>query len=245
MHVIELLTKAFGHFYPEEIKPQDIYTYMDAIAHKSGEPTANRHKEILSHVLTYCIRWGLISSNSCAVVKSFSDKPRNRYVTDEEFVAVKNLSSPLMKYLMDFAYLTGLRRGDILSLKRDNLTDDGIVISTSKTDKKILIEWSIDLKSLVNEILNMRGNLKRIYLFCTRKGLQYTGQGISAMWQRLMNKALKSNVIEERFTFHDIRAKCASDIEDLEQDSKLLAHTNSETTERVYRKKISLVKPLK
>jgi integrase len=48
------------------------------------------------------------------------------------------------------AVLTGLRPGDLLSLTRANQTDDGIEILTSKTGKRLLIEWSDALRSAVS-----------------------------------------------------------------------------------------------
>ena len=42
---------------------------------------------------------------------------------------------------------TALRPRDLLSLTRDNLTEDGIEIATSKTGKALLIEWSPALRT--------------------------------------------------------------------------------------------------
>jgi len=43
---------------------------------------------------------------------------------------------------MDFAYITALRKGDILSLRLDQITDEGIWIKQSKTGAKQLYEWT-------------------------------------------------------------------------------------------------------
>ena len=48
-----------------------------------------------------------------------------------------------------------------------------------------------------------------------------------------------------RFNEHDIRAKCASDAESLERARELLAHADSATTRRVYRRKPEKVRPLR
>ena len=49
----------------------------------------------------------------------------------------------------------------------------------------------------------------------------------------------------ERFTEHDLRAKCASDAESLEHAQQLLAHAEAATTKRIYRRRGELVRPLK
>jgi integrase len=60
------------------------------------------------------------------------------------------------------------------------------------------------------------------YLLRTRNGGPYSARGFSAIWQRLMRKAVGPNrdgaasALADRFTFHDLRAKCASDNASLE-----------------------------
>lgn len=70
----------------------------------------------------------------------------------------------------------------------------------------------------------------------------YTGDGFSAMWQRVMEKGINAGV--ERFTFHDIRAKSASD-DELASASERLGHTSQAMTKRVYIRKPTRVKPLR
>ncbi len=56
---------------------------------------------------------------------------------------------------------------------------------------------------------------------------------------------LKETKIRERFTEHDLRAKVGSDAESLERAQQLLAHADSSTTKRIYRRKIEAIKPTK
>jgi integrase len=65
------------------------------------------------------------------------------------------------------------------------------------------------------------------------------------MWKRFMARLLKETKIKERFTEHDLRAKCASDAESLERARQLLGHADSKITERVYRRKPETVRPLR
>jgi integrase len=61
--------------------------------------------------------------------------------------------SVMIQCAVDLAVLTGLRPADLLHLTRGNLADDGIEIETSKTGKRILIEWSEALRSAVKRTL--------------------------------------------------------------------------------------------
>ena len=59
-----------------------------------------------------------------------------------------------------------------------------------------------------------------------------------------MRKAVEKKVIQERFRFHDLRAKSASD-DTLEAATQRLGHMDAKFTERVYRRKPRRVKPLR
>ena len=76
---------------------------------------------------------------------------------------------------------------------------------------------------------------------------EQTGQasGWDSMWQRFMARLLKETKITERFTEHDLRGKVGSDAESLERARQLLGHADSKITERVYRRKPELVRPLR
>jgi integrase len=49
----------------------------------------------------------------------------------------------------------------------------------------------------------------------------------------------------DRFTEHDLRARCGSDAESLARTQQLLGHADSKITERVYRRKPEVVRPLR
>lgn len=229
----------------QEIKPLHIYKFLD-IRGKIAPIRANREKALLSHVFTLAIRWGIVEDNPCKHVQRIPEQRRDRYVTDEEFLAVKNLATDSMRNIMDFAYVTGLRQLDILKLKKADISDDGIYILVNKTKTKLLIEWSEQLRKIVNEAKQQSQQIHSEYLFANSFGKQYTSSGFRTMWGRLMSKALQQNVITERFHFHDLRRKTATDLDKkhgLEQARKLLGHTDQKMTS-VYISGTRRVKPI-
>jgi len=64
------------------------------------------------------------------------------------------------------------------------------------------------------------------------------------MWSNFVERVLEETDIKDRFTEHDLRAKCASDAETLEHAQQLLSHADKRTTQRIYRRKVERVKPL-
>ncbi len=236
---IKRLEYAFGHMDPRRIRPGDIYAYRDKRGRKT-EFGANRDLEVLSHAFSKAIEWNAADHNPCREVKKFSEPKRTRYVRDDEYKAVYDLASPTIQVAMDLAVLTALRRGDILALTRDNLTDEGIFIHTSKTDKPLIIEWSDELRSVVDRAKRLPPQVRKP-IIATRRGNAYTGDGFYAMWHRLMTKAEKKGI--ERFQFRDLRAKSASD-DTLEAATQRLGHADPRITENVYRRRPRRVRPL-
>ena len=235
------LGKVFGAMRPDHITVQHVYQYMDARSHF---PTAAKHEvSLLGHVFVKAIRWGAATKNPAHGIEKPKCKPRERYVTDAEFLAVRALANPRLQIAMDLALLTGLRRGDLLSLTRDSLTDEGLLVKSKKTVKALLFEYTPELVEVSNRAKKLPPQLPGYYLIRTREGKQYSPSGFAANWQRLMRKAMKQGI--ERFTFQDIRAKSASDSESLQAASERLGHTSMEITDRIYMRVPHRVKPLR
>lgn len=240
-HQIRRLREVFGHMRPSELRTVDVYGYRDA----RGEKTrvgANRELELLSHVCTKARQWGAMTHHPCLRVEKFRTKPRSRYVSDAEFELVRSLAPAMVQIAMDLALHTGLRRGDILALTRDQVTDEGLGVATSKTGKRMVISWSDELREIVERAKAIEPQVRR-HLVCTRSGKPYSGNGFNSVWQRVMAKALERGLVE-RFTFHDLRGKSASD-DELEAASKRLGHADPRITQRVYRRKAEVVTPLR
>lgn len=248
------------------IEPQDIYKYVDKRARKitdsdgkiTGGRTVARHEiALLSHAYTKAVEWGYIKTHPFkGEVRLEGSKPRTRYVTDDEVVACLALPSmrergsvhTIQAYIR-VKLLTGLRRGDLLRLRVSDFLEDGLHVTTSKTGKPIIYEWSDELRSAFAAAKAARPVHISPFLFCNGRGKSYlneelgTASGWDSMWQRFMDRIIKETVVAERFTEHDLRAKCASDAVSLEHARQLLTHADSRTTDRIYRRKPERVKP--
>ncbi len=237
------LKAAFGKVRPSDIKPKSIYAYLDERG-RSSEVRANREIALLSHIFTKSIRWGAVETNPCLGIERFKERPRMRYVEDNEYLAFKNFAGEFLSLWMDFKLLTGLRQGDMLALRLDQLKPDGIHIDVKKTGKPQIIEWSTELRSTVDRIRRLPRPVRGLHLFSTRRGRAYTRGGFSSIWKRKMKRALDEGVLHTRFTENDLRTKTGSDT-DLEHATKLLGHASSRVTLKHYRAKPEKVKPLK
>jgi integrase len=271
-HVAQL-RGVFGALRLDEMRPQLVYKYVDKRRVKKrnekgvlvgGVTVAHREVEVLSHAFTKAVEWGYIDRHPFkGEVRLEGEKPRDRYVEDWEVVECLALASRRKKgsvlaiqAYMRIKLLTGLSRGDLLRLEpRRQFQDDGIHVQRRKTagstGKRTIYEWTPELREAVKMAEAARPVHISPWLFCNRDGAGYvdeaTGEahGWDSMWQRFMDRVLKETKVTERFTEHDLRAKCASDAETLEHARALLAHADSRTTDRIYRRKAERVRPLR
>ncbi|MEO8466737.1 MAG: tyrosine-type recombinase/integrase [Gammaproteobacteria bacterium] len=232
----------FGHVPPKTIKPTDVYAFRDRLKARSGAVQANQHLALLKHVCTKGIEWGALVTNPARDVRKNPVKARTRYVTDAEVAAVRDLASPMLRCATDLAVLTGLRRGDLLRLTRTDCQDDGIHVATSKTGRVLIIEWSTELRAVVEIAKRIKPHFRQ-HILATRSGKPFSSSGFSTAWQRLMVATKKAGI--ERFHFHDLRGKSASDSSNLVEASERLGHSSLDLTRRVYRRKPLKVTPLR
>ena len=270
---LKMLRRVFGTLPLEPFTPQLVYQYVDKRSVKKTDPVtgkttggriaAHREIELLSHAYTKAVQWGYINRHPFKhELRLEGETPRDRYVEDWEIVEALSLDSKRKRgsVLMIQAYLrvkllTGMAQGDLLRLKEEHLQDDGIHNQRHKTvkssGKKTIYEWSPTLKAAVDLARSSRGHPRSAFLFCNRKGEGYinelTGKasGWKSMWQRFMARVIAETKVTEHFTEHDLRAKVGSDAESLVHAQALLAHADSKTTKRIYRRKAEVVKPMK
>lgn len=202
---IKLLRNVFGQMRPDRVESRDVYKYLDARG-KNAPVAANRDISLLSDAFKYAISWGACTTNPCKGLMKKKETPRKRYITDEEFAAFADFAGEQITAYMEFKYLTGLRKSDILRLRLSDLRDDGIHVVVQKTQTPLVITWTHELKKSVRNVRALKRPVSGLFLFCTRKGQQYSVDGFSAIWKRKMRAALEAGVLAERFTEHDIRA---------------------------------------
>lgn len=234
------LRPIFGHMRPDTLTATDIYQWQELRGAQSIVG-ANREKAVLRNILQLAVKLGLAQTNIVRQVPNLTERPRDRLVTEAEFAQVYNLASDIVQIAMLLAILTGMRQGDLLTLRRDQLHNDGIRYTPSKTQnrgaKRILIEWSNTLRQTIDRALNLR-RVKSLYVLSQRNGQPYTGDGFRSIWNRTLRQA-QQNGLAERFTFHDLRAMAGSKT----ADWRLLGHLDQRTFNRVYDRSERRVKP--
>lgn len=258
---IRKVRTVFGEMPIEAITPQMIYQYSDM---RKAKVAAKREIEVLSHAFSMAVAWGWLNRHPFkGEIRLKGSSTRTRYIEDWEIVECLKLrghrrlgSIKMIQAYIRLKIMTGMSQGDLLRLNFDeNFTEEGIVIQRHKTrnstGKRTLYSWTPELHEVVELAKSVRPFPDSPWLFCRTDGQcmideRYgTARSWQHMWQGFMKKLLKTTAVKERFTEHDLRAKCASDADTLEHARALLSHADSKMTERVYRRKPEVVEPLK
>lgn len=235
----ENLNKVFGQVPIDDIKPHHVRQYLDKRG-RQAEVRANREKALLSHIFNKAREWGYTEkSNQCAGVKGFKEKGRDRYVEDDEFLAVWGKAHFTVQDAMDIAYRTGQRPADVIKIKRGDIRGGVLSIAQGKTGTKLSIEVKGKLAETIDRILARPHRITSVYLIQDEDGQALS---MSALRSRF-GKARKLAGVD--FQFRDIRAKAATDCGDLALAQKLLGHKTRGMTEDYTReRKGELVSPL-
>lgn len=236
---LDRLVQVFGHIPIDAITPQDVREYMN-LRGKKAPIRANREKAMLSTLYNHAREWGYThAANPCAGVKGFKEAGRDRYVEDAEYRAVWDAASPPIRDAMDIAYLTGQRPADVLKMHRADIRDGFLCIEQNKTGKKLRVEIVGTLKDVVERILRHPRPALGLSLIQNEKGQPLSVSELRGGFDRARQAAGVS------FQFRDLRAKAATDLEDLPHAQKLLGHTTRDMTEHYTRKRIGeTVKPV-
>lgn len=242
------LRAAFGTNPVTGCRPKHIYQYQDAIAKKHSEKAYNLDHEVLSHAFTHAIKWGLIESHPMTnkkVVK-FSIKGRDRYVENWELAAWRTVAGEFLNAFIDLKGVTGLRKGDLLSIKIADIGETELLVRQNKTGGALRFPLTPALVAAIDQAKALRPVLSP-HLFCTRRGEPYikpdgTTSGFDSIWQRRMKKALAETKLLEKFTEHDLRGKVGSDSDSDRAASELLGNSEA-VAKKHYRRRGNVVTP--
>lgn len=241
---LDRLKATFGDMLPDNLTAQHCYKYQDDRRGEDGErvPVAARHEvALLGHVFAKAIRWGKAAANPARGLDLGPRSPKRPQVTMAQVEGVKRLANARLKPAIDLAVEIGQRRGDLLKLKREHLTAEGIYIEQGKGGARVLIEWSANLERVVAELKAMSPQIPGEYLIRTRRGRPYSASGFYQIWRRVMAKHVAAG--GQHFTFHDLRSVSADGAATAEEARDRLGHASVETTKRHYLRGVTKAKP--
>lgn len=231
--VMTAISEAFIEFRASQITPPDVVTWLKKFRDKPR--THNEMRSGLRELMRFAEAEGHrpAGTNPVDSVKTMKVKARTRYPTDSELRRIKFAAcigddkkrtrmGPTIAGLIDLAYLTGQRIGDLLELRWNKkaamengevvapyVGDDGLYFQPAKTagstGAKVRIEWTPRLVAAIERFKAM-GRRNLIYVVTSQEAQRYDYEAFKSAWARAVKRSGVQNL-----HFHDLRAKALTD----------------------------------
>ena len=221
-----------------EVTQGDVARYL----HDCARTSARGEISLLSGAYQFAMARGGLTFNPCIGVRASRPRSkRTRAITDAEFLAVREKAPPLLRVAMDLAYITGLRKSDLINLRWNQFGDAG-VIEHKKTGFRQHFELTDDLREVLDEARTLQGKIGSVYVLSGRGGKPLNGHTVNVWWRKAAAAAGVTGTV-----WHDLRAKAGTDKDAAHGDAqKFLGHTDARTTRGYLRgRSVVSVEPLR
>lgn len=248
------LCTAFGEMAVVDVKYHHAASYQDKCDELGRGAKADKEITLLSKALNFARRRGILDINPLTEIEKLPSRPSERYVTDDEPELALEVgrmmggAPRIVALALNVAYLCIRRSVEVRDLQNHHLCDEGIRWIDGKTPfgvtpKQVIIEWSPELKELVDEARAIRPlTALGPYIFGNLKGEQYTKGGWKPGLGRLMGAcervAANRAIPFKKFSLMDLRPKGVSDMLDagatVQQVVDRTLHNSSRMVNGVY-----------
>jgi len=190
----------------------------------------NRAMSCLRHMFAKAVEWDMIEQNPFSKGKSLILKENNkrlRFLTEDEIPKLLDECSDHLRNIVECAMLTGMRKGEILSLKWDQIRNGFIYLEKTKTNESRQIPVNDTLEIMFKKI-RKKEHLTSEYVFT------YHGKRVDSVKTSFNATIKKAGIVD--FRFHDLRHTFASQLlmkgGNLKDVQELLGHKTMTMTLR-------------
>jgi len=224
IHLINQLSRAFGSFPLRRFNTMLIEQYQTERLQRNKPATVNRLLATISHMFTKAVEWDMVEEETLKRVRKVKQLPENnkrlRYLSKEECQRLISVCDPHLKPIVLTALNTGMRKGEILNLKWENvdLRHGFILLDITKNGERREIPINETLRATLQTLTR---RLDVPHVFYDPSGRTYNDV------KRSFKTALRRAGIKD-FHFHDLRHTFASQLVmagiDLTTIKELLGH---------------------
>jgi integrase len=234
--VMNLFADMFGAKDVELISLQDLENFKSKRKAKEVSPsTINIDIRTLKASFEWGVQFGKLSGNPLKKAKQVRvDQKAKSHLTDSEIEKLMAVvKEDWFKRLVQFAILTGLRRGELLDLKWSDFDENAGTITIQSSEEYRVKGGKTREIPLQEEALNILHSIQRQsdYIFTDIKGLQLDGGAVTKKFKRCVTSAGLSadlNFHSLRHTFATIASTKGVSMHILK---KILGHSSVKTTE--------------
>ena len=237
--IVKIIVPALGNRKVADVQ----FTDIDKLHRDVSKCTPIRVAALLSKMFSLAIKWQIRETNPCKGIERNHEDKRERYLSPDEMarlVAALNASKAPGVNAIRLALLTGARRGEILSMRWEDIREGTWVKPSAHTKQKK--EHRLPISAPVQQLLSeMRTEAERKakksrtepsrYVFPNRNDGDRPAAEIKKAWAVVCKAANLQGV-----RFHDLRHQHASILASggasLPAIGALLGHTQPSTTAR-------------
>mgnify|MGYP001154716684 CR=1 FL=1 len=192
------------------------------------DASVNREMSCLHHLFAKAVEWNMIERSPFDKGRSLLLKENNqrlRFLTEKEITSLIDACPAHLQNIVICAINTGMRRGEILSLKWDQIRNGFIYLEKTKTNESRQIPVNDALDKLFREI-RKRQQLKSEYVFTyvntganmkdpekNRRNIRLaeeTGNPFDSIKNSFRSAVKRAGITD--FRFHDLRYTFASQL---------------------------------
>lgn len=212
-------------------------TTSDREKQRRAKATADRVRRLFFAVLNYAYRTrrhDVPLADAWRAVQPYRnvDQPRKRFLSVDEAKRLLNAMAPDFRRLSRGALYTGLRLGELLSLKVADIVDGQVYVQHSKSGKGRAVPLSQEGIDFFDTLTAGRSGEDPMFL--RENGTYWKPMPVS----RSMRTACKAADVKPTATFHDLRRTYGSLLlnrgADAEVVQELLGHADLRMTRRAY-----------
>jgi integrase len=243
---LKFLKSYFGGMLLSKISPWDIEEYkrkrlegeitikLEPGARKRKEwkvkpATINRELACLKHMFTLAKRWKMADENPVKEVQFFQEQQiEMRILAQEEINRLLSCASPRLRPILIVALNTGMRKGEILHLRRSDVDFDNqfLLLRETKSNRP----RKVPMRGLVAETLRALKKERDYVLFAN----PHTGKPLSDLQTPFKGACRRVGIQDLRF--HDLRHTAATHMVmggvDLVTVKEILGHATIKMTMR-------------
>lgn len=172
--------------------------------------TGNREIQFVRGAFTWAKEMEYVTESPAHGFRLNKESSRDRYITDNEYErllgAARSSKSPYLAPAMELAYLLRARVGEVVSLQRKHLRDEGIYLKRKKGSESEITLWSPRLKAAVADAQAHNRDVISPYLLHNKLGRPITTNAVNQAYQKIKKKTKIKGI-----TFHDLKAKGITD----------------------------------
>jgi excisionase family DNA binding protein len=230
---LKILDQFFGDTYLDEITPLSITKVIRwRIESGNSKSTSNRYLALLKKMFNVAIDEEYLRENPARKAKKYSEKDctNDRVFSEEEESKLMKASSPRLRSVIFVVLQTGLRLGEVLSLKWELIDFENkmLTVERTKSGKPLMIPISGDLWEELKRLRSLDGT--STYVFQNPK----TGKPIKTTRTAFEGACRRAEITG--LTFHRLRHTVASRLierhADIEEVRSLLGHSSIAITQR-------------